>query len=71
MVIAFAAVTMLWHMAGWTQTLNTFQDGEPARASEVNDNFAALKAKIEALEQDLEAAGGPWTPGRVPRWTPE
>lgn len=46
---------MLWHLAGWTQALTTFQDGEPARASEVNGNFAALKEKIEALEQDLEA----------------
>lgn len=72
MVIAFAAVTMLWHMAGWTQTLNTFQDGEPARASEVNDNFAALKAKIEALEEDLEALTPFQHPDRYyPNWTRE
>ena len=61
MLIA-AAATMLWHLAGWTQALTTFQDGAPARASEVNGNFAALKEKIEALEQDLEAL----TPFRHP-----
>ena len=60
---------MLWQLAGWTQTLTTFQDGEPARASEVNDNFAALKAKIEALEQDLEALTPFQHPDRYyPNW---
>jgi hypothetical protein len=69
MLIAIAAVTMLWHLAGWTQALTTFQDGEPARASEVNDNFAALKAKIEALEQDLEALTPFQHPDRYyPNW---
>ena len=71
MLIA-AAATMLWHLAGWTQALITFQDGEPARASEVNDNFAALKAKIEALEQDLEALTPFQHPDRYyPNWTHE
>lgn len=60
---------MLWQLAGWAQTLTTFQDGEPARASEVNDNFAALKAKIEALEQDLEALTPFQHPDRYyPNW---
>ena len=62
-------VAVLWQLAGWTQTLTTFQDGEPARASEVNDNFAALKAKIEALEQDLEALAPFQHPDRYyPNW---
>ena len=26
---------------------------------------------LVSLEDRLEAAGGPWTPGRVPRWSPE
>ncbi len=37
--------------------------------------LADLKQLIEvdlaALEAELEAAGGPWTPGRVPTWSPE
>jgi hypothetical protein len=27
-----------------------------------------VEEDLAALESDLEAAGGPWTPGRVPRW---
>ncbi len=68
-LIAIVVVAVLWQLAGWTQTLTTFQDGEPARASEVTDNFAALKAKIEALEQDLEALAPFQHPDRYyPNW---
>jgi photosystem II stability/assembly factor-like uncharacterized protein len=43
------------------------------------EEFAGVLSKLQALvETDLagleakaEAAGAPWTPGRVPRWTPE
>jgi photosystem II stability/assembly factor-like uncharacterized protein len=31
----------------------------------------ALVASLEALESELEIAGAPWTPGRVPTWQPE
>ena len=31
----------------------------------------AVVSDLEALEGELEAAGGPWTPGRVPTWTPK
>jgi photosystem II stability/assembly factor-like uncharacterized protein len=31
----------------------------------------ALVADLRALEDILEAAGGPWTPGRLPTWQPE
>jgi hypothetical protein len=27
-----------------------------------------MEQDLSALEDDLEAAGGPWTPGRLPRW---
>ncbi len=30
-----------------------------------------VEQDLAALERDAEAAGAPWTPGRVPRWRPE
>jgi len=30
-----------------------------------------VEVDLKRLEDQLEAAGAPWTPGRVPRWTPE
>ena len=30
-----------------------------------------IEVDLAALEKELEAAGGPWTPGRVPTWSPE
>jgi len=37
--------------------------------------LASLKQLVEvdlvALERDMEAAGAPWTPGRVPTWSPD
>jgi len=27
-----------------------------------------MEQDLAALEDELEAAGGPWTPGRLPRW---
>jgi hypothetical protein len=32
------------------------------------DLRALIEVDLRALEAELEAAGGPWTPGRVPRW---
>ncbi len=41
-------------------------------AAEFSDQLAKLHAVIEVdlakLEKDMEAAGAPWTPGRVPEW---
>ena len=31
----------------------------------------ALDAEMQGLERDAEAAGAPWTPGRIPSWRPE
>jgi photosystem II stability/assembly factor-like uncharacterized protein len=40
--------------------------------SEVLDKLRALvEQDLRGLEQKLESAGAPWTPGRVPRWKPE
>jgi hypothetical protein len=30
-----------------------------------------IETDLPALERQAEAAGAPWTPGRVPRFTPE
>jgi hypothetical protein len=30
-----------------------------------------LFARLETLETELDAAGGPWTPGRLPSWPPD
>ena len=41
-------------------------------ATEFSDQLAKLHALVDAdlakLEKDMEAAGAPWTPGRVPEW---
>ena len=41
-------------------------------ASEFSDQLSKLHALVDAdlakLEKDMEAAGAPWTPGRVPDW---
>jgi hypothetical protein len=42
-------------------------------AAEFADQLAKLHALVEVdlvkLESDMEAAGAPWTPGRVPDWS--
>src|SRR5215472_16237442 len=42
-------------------------------AAEFADQLAKLHGLVEVdlikLEKDMEAAGAPWTPGRVPEWT--
>ncbi len=44
-------------------------------AGRFEDALAKLRTLVEvdlaALESDAEAAGAPWTPGRVPDWSPE
>ena len=41
-------------------------------AAEFSDQLAKLHALVEVdlanLEKEMEAAGAPWTPGRVPEW---
>ena len=44
-------------------------------ANEFAAQLAKLKTLVEVdlakLEKDMESAGAPWTPGRVPEWLPE
>ena len=44
-------------------------DGEDREAAlaELRD----LMSDLLALEEKIEAAGAPWTPGRIPTWEPE
>ena len=36
----------------------------------VLDGLRSLVSDLEGLESDMEAAGAPWTPGRIPDWKP-
>ncbi|HSE50308.1 MAG TPA: hypothetical protein VLA96_13960 [Terriglobales bacterium] len=44
-------------------------------AEDFSKALASLKQLVEGdlatLERDMEAAGAPWTPGRVPSWSPD
>jgi photosystem II stability/assembly factor-like uncharacterized protein len=48
-------------------------DSSNIAAAEFADQLAKLHALVEVdlakLEKDMEAAGAPWTPGRVPDWS--
>ena len=48
------------------------RDSYNIAASEFTEQLARLRALVEVdlakLEKDMEAAGAPWTPGRVPEW---
>ena len=53
----------------------TSQDAYNIAAEEFTIFLGALRTLIEVdlknIEQNLEDAGAPWTPGRIPRWTIE
>lgn len=48
--VGYAAIA-----AGQTEVPNTFQAGEPARASEVNANFSSLAAAIDQNTEDVQS----------------
>jgi photosystem II stability/assembly factor-like uncharacterized protein len=58
-----------------TAPTGTQTQGYQIAAEEFAEVLARLQALVETdlagLEAKAEAAGAPWTPGRVPRWTPE
>ena len=37
----------------------------------LSDLRLLVEGDLRDLESEMEAAGAPWTPGRVPRWTPD
>jgi len=48
-------------------------DNYNVAAAEFTEQLGKLHALVEGdmtkLEKDMEAAGAPWTPGRVPEWS--
>ena len=63
---------------GWTVTsapTATHRRGYEIAAGEFAGWLQRLRTLVEqdlaALEDEMEAAGAPWTPGRVPVWSPE
>ncbi len=65
-------------MGGWsssTAPTGTHLENYRVAAELFQPVLADLRQLIEVdlatLESELEAAGGPWTPGRVPTWSPE
>ena len=62
----------------WTSTVaptGTNREAYAAAAGAFETQLATLRTLLDtdlrALEQKLEQAGAPWTPGRVPTWTRE
>jgi hypothetical protein len=56
-----------------TKPTQTHLDAYNIAASEFTEALAKLHALVVVdfakLEKDMEAAGAPWTPGRVPEWS--
>jgi hypothetical protein len=56
-----------------TKPTETHLDAYNIAASEFTDALAKLHTLVAVdfakLETDMEAAGAPWTPGRVPEWS--
>src|SRR5262249_46843857 len=48
-----------------------YQVASEAFADALGKLRALVEVDLKGLEDRAEAAGAPWTPGRVPRWTPE
>jgi len=58
--------------AGPTQTdLDAYRLAAEAFAPVLADLRKLVEVDLKALEEKLETAGAPWTPGRLPIWQPE
>jgi hypothetical protein len=62
----------------WTSTsaptgtqLAAYRVSADAFSDVLADLRRAIETDLEQLEDEMEAAHAPWTPGRVPRWVPE
>jgi photosystem II stability/assembly factor-like uncharacterized protein len=54
-----------------TETHRRAYDLAAAQFGPVLEKLRGLVADLKDLEDRAESAGAPWTPGRVPTWTPE
>jgi hypothetical protein len=56
-----------------TKPTQTHLDDYTIAGAEFSEELGKLRALVEVdlakLEKDMEAAGAPWTPGRVPEWS--
>jgi hypothetical protein len=56
-----------------TKPTQTHIDDYNIAAGEFAEELGKLRALVEVdmtkLEKDMEVAGAPWTPGRVPEWS--
>ena len=63
------------HWASSSEATRTFQDDYAIAAAEfapvLTDLRQTIGVDMKNLEDQLEALGAPWTPGRLPTWTPE
>ena len=63
------------HWATSSAATRTYRDDYDIAAAEFAPVLADLRKTIgtdlKNLEDQLEAAGAPWTPGRIPEWRPE
>ena len=50
-----------------TTNIKDYQWAAEAFATEL-DRLQKLSSDLDAFEAELEAAGAPWTPGRLPEW---
>ncbi len=51
--------------------LRAYEIAAEAFAPVLTDLRGLVEEELEVLESDMEAAGAPWTPGRIPSWQPE
>ena len=59
MVIVVLGIVSASGALAQTQVPHTFSPGQPARASEVNENFSALEAAVNQNADDIAAIGSP------------
>ena len=63
------------HWSTSSEATRTFQEDYALASAEfapvLEDVRKTIEVDLKGLQDQLEAAGAPWTPGRVPSWKPE